>query len=119
MTKIAQATCGVMSNIPAAPPALTEFSDQLTQQSQSDLIQTHRNARQARDAAFLEYRNERQPGLRAIARRRLEQAQAHYEDASRAMGVPATPDFFALGRLPEESPNSGPGLDWPVEPEPY
>ena len=135
MATIAQATCGVMSNIPATPPALTEFSDQLTQQSQSDLIQTHRNARQARDAAWLAYQDETRPHRIEGARQRFEAARALYEDASRAVGLPPTPDFFALGRLPEESqsrpaqqqpppppqqpPNSGLGLDQPVEPEPY
>jgi len=103
MATIANATCGVMSQIEAVPPTLADFSAELTAQSNATtdrfLRQVHGIAQQERDRTWEEYQNVSRvsffgaPGEAAVvtdARARYHAASRAYEDASRAIGVQPT-----------------------------
>ena len=133
MATIANATCSVMSNIPAIPPVIAQSSNQLSHQTQESLVQLHASTRQARDTAWRLYQNTTAPSMREINRERYEVVRQKYEATSSLLGVRPTNPAVVNRPAPQprtqpaaptqppsgdsRNPDSNPGFDQPINPE--
>jgi len=102
MAVIANATCGVLSQMDPVPPTIADASTHVSGQAQAavDVYNWHVHglAQQERDEAWMMYQNARNnqaifaisEGGARVERERYLAARRAYEDASRAVGVQPT-----------------------------
>jgi len=89
LATIANAACGVLSNIEAVPPVISNASDQVTGQALDAMRQLHSNAQQARNRARDAYQNLSdfaRPERRDEMRTAYEEANNFYIEISNMLG---------------------------------